>query len=56
MDEDIAAANFSQFTDTQAGATLRLADFNGDSRTDLFCRDSNRLWLDYADANGRFGS
>ena len=39
---------------THAGATLHLADFNGDGRTDLLCRDTQRVWFDYADMEGKF--
>jgi hypothetical protein len=38
-----------------AGSQLLLGDFNGDSRKDMLCHDSNGYkWLDYADGNGRF--
>jgi hypothetical protein len=36
-------------------STLYSADFNGDNRTDLMCREPNRILIDYADANGHFG-
>lgn len=39
---------------THAGSSLGLGDFNGDGRTDLLCRDSKMVWIDYADANGQF--
>jgi tRNA pseudouridine-54 N-methylase len=39
---------------THSDATLSLADFNGDGRTDLLCRDPRRVSIDYADANGHF--
>lgn len=39
---------------SQAGAQMRLGDFNGDGRTDLLCRDERYLRIDYADAAGRF--
>jgi hypothetical protein len=38
---------------THTGATLLTGDFNGDGSDDLLCRDSGRLWFDYADASGR---
>lgn len=39
-----------------AGSVLETGDFNGDGRDDLYCHDSEgKKWLDYADANGRFG-
>ncbi len=39
---------------SHAGSTLHAADVNGDGRTDLQCRDSNTLWIDYADGAGQF--
>ncbi len=36
-------------------STLYSADFNGDNRTDLMCREPNRISIDYADADGQFG-
>jgi hypothetical protein len=39
---------------THKGSTLYVADFNGDGRADLLCRDPNRLWIDYADKSGKF--
>jgi hypothetical protein len=42
---------------THSGASLYVEDINGDGRTDLFCRDSSgRMWIDYANQEGRFGS
>jgi FG-GAP-like repeat len=35
-------------------STLYSADFNGDNRTDLMCREPNRISIDYADADGQF--
>ncbi len=40
---------------THPGARMHLGDFNGDGRTDRLCRDSARMWIDYADPQGRFG-
>ena len=39
---------------THAGASLHLADFDGDGRTDLLCRDRERFYVDYADPRGQF--
>jgi hypothetical protein len=39
---------------TQANATIRLGDVNGDGRTDLLCKDPARLAVIHADRSGRF--
>jgi hypothetical protein len=39
---------------TRAGASVSVADFNGDGRSDLLCRDPQRLSIDFATADGRF--
>jgi hypothetical protein len=39
---------------THAQASIRLGDVNGDGRTDLICKDPNRVWVNYADNGGRF--
>ena len=48
------------YLDTRRFSTLfslhKLGDFNGDGRTDLLLRDTSRLQIDYADADGHFES
>ncbi|MCY1021430.1 FG-GAP-like repeat-containing protein [Pyxidicoccus sp. MSG2] len=39
---------------THANAQLYTGDFNGDGRTDLLCKDPDRIWIDYAAADGTF--
>lgn len=39
---------------THRGSRLHLGDLNGDGRTDLLCKDPNRIFVDYADSRGQF--
>ncbi|MDP1830133.1 MAG: FG-GAP-like repeat-containing protein [Archangium sp.] len=39
---------------THAGARPAFADVNGDGRVDWLCKDATRIWVDFADANGRY--
>jgi microsomal dipeptidase-like Zn-dependent dipeptidase len=39
---------------THPGAVFDLGDFNGDGRTDFFCKDPGRIWLNFATTDGRF--
>ena len=52
-----AAGSFVQDTVwcTHRGITFQgLGDFNGDGRTDLMCKDPYAIWVNVADAQGRF--
>lgn len=37
-----------------ANTQLYTGDFDGNGTTDLLCKDPGRIWIDYADASGRF--
>ena len=39
---------------THSGAQFYTGDFNADGRTDLLCRDSAQMWIDYASSSGTF--